>query len=202
MCSSDLVGPGGPPICAYFAEQLARQREVPEPTNHVFGVLIRARVDGRPLTDAEIVTQLHFMVMAGVHTTRGLLTHVVERLVRSPALFRKLRDQPGLVPTFVEESLRHDSPVQRTTRRCTHDTEIGGVPLRAGTGRWPRLPGRGGYSKPGTSDKAVARSSSTSTAATASLRASVAPGHTCAPSPNPRWSRGSGRSSRKLSGSS
>lgn len=126
------VEPGGPPIFAFFAEELARQKALPEPTNRVFQVLLDAEVDGAPLTDTEIVTQLHFMVMAGVHTTRGLLTHVVQRLLHEPALFERLRSEPDLIPVYVEESLRHDAPVQRTTRRVRRDTEVHGVAMLPG----------------------------------------------------------------------
>ena len=111
------VEAGGPPIFAFFADELAKQRALPEPDNRVFRVLLEAELDGEPLTDTEIVTQLHFMVMAGVHTTRGMLTHVVQRLLHEPELFERLRTEPDLIPIYVEESLRHDAPVQRTTRR-------------------------------------------------------------------------------------
>ncbi|TML16493.1 MAG: cytochrome P450 [Actinobacteria bacterium] len=94
--------------------------------------LSEALIDGSPLTDQQIVTQLHFMVQAGVHTTRGLLTHLVERLLLDREIFERLRGERDLVPNFIEESLRHDSPVQRTSRRCTHAVELGGVALAPG----------------------------------------------------------------------
>jgi cytochrome P450 len=126
------VGEGGPPIARYFRDRLSAERRLAEPANHVFEVFMHAEVDGVALTDIEIVTQLHFMIMAGVHTTRGLLTHVVQRLLHSPDLYRRLGEDRSLVPIFVEESLRHDAPVQRTTRRCTRETEIGGVAMHPG----------------------------------------------------------------------
>ena len=130
-CSPD-VGTGNHGLQNLFAEQLARRRALPEMPNDVFRTLSEARIDGQPLTDEQIVTQLHFMVQAGVHTTRGLLTHVVERLLLDRSVFEQLRANRELVANFIEESLRHDSPVQRTSRRCTHDVEVGGVPLAAG----------------------------------------------------------------------
>jgi cytochrome P450 len=126
------VGEEGPPIQAWFRERLAEQQALPEPTNHVFKTLMQAEVEGRPLTEREIVTQLHFMIQAGVHTTRGFLTHAVQRLLMEPDLFARLQADRSLVPVFCEESLRHDAPVQRTTRRCMRDVEFHGVQLRAG----------------------------------------------------------------------
>jgi cytochrome P450 len=98
----------------------------------VMGRLIAASVEDEPLTDEEIITQLHFMVMAGVHTTRGLLTHLVNRLVQDPALYRQLREDRSLVPRCIEESLRRDSPVQANGRRCTRDVVFAGTQMRQG----------------------------------------------------------------------
>lgn len=126
------VPPEGPASHVFFEARIAEQRALPRPSSRLFEVLLTAEVEGRPLTDREIVTQLHFMIQAGVHTTRALLTHLVNRLVQEPDRFDALAADPELIPRFVEESLRHDSPVQRTTRRCAHDTGVGGVAVAAG----------------------------------------------------------------------
>jgi cytochrome P450 len=130
-CSPD-VGEGNHPLQNLFRAQLAARRAEPEMPNDVFRTLAETVIEGVPLTDQEIVTQLHFMVQAGVHTTRGAITHLVERLLVEPALFAQLQADRTLVANYVEESLRHDAPVQRTSRRCTHATEIGGVSLAEG----------------------------------------------------------------------
>lgn len=126
------VPPGGPASHAFFEARIAEQRALPTPSSHLFEVLLTSEVEGRPLTDREAVTQLHFMIQAGVHTTRSLLTHLVNRLVQSPDLFTALAADDDLVPRYVEESLRRDSPVQRTTRRCAHATTIGGQTVEEG----------------------------------------------------------------------
>lgn len=126
------VPPAGPASHVYFRARIAEQRSLPEPSNHVFQVLLGAEIDGRPLSDGELSTQLHFMVQAGVHTTRSFLVHLMNRLVQDPALFVRLDADRELIPAYLEESLRHDSPVQRTTRIATRDVEIGGVLIRKG----------------------------------------------------------------------
>jgi cytochrome P450 len=123
------VPPEGPPSHPFFAACIAEQRSLPQPSSHLFKVLLDAEIDGRPLTDQEIITQLHFMIQAGVHTTRSLLAHLMNRLVQDSELFERLVAQPDLVEALVEESLRHDAPVQRTTRRCTRDVVIDGIPV-------------------------------------------------------------------------
>jgi cytochrome P450 len=122
----------GPSSHVYFAARLAEQRALPEPASHVFKVLLQAEIEGEPLTDREITTQLHFMIQAGVHTTRSLLTHLVNRLLHDRELFQQLAANRSLVSNFVEESLRHDAPVQRTTRRCMSEVEYAGVQMCPG----------------------------------------------------------------------
>ena len=126
------VPPDGPPTHPFFEARIAEQRALDEPSSHLFRVLLGAEIEGRPLTDREVVTQLHFMIQAGVHTTRGFLVHLMNRLVQDPAMFLALQADPELVPRYLEESLRHDAPVQRTTRLCTRDTEMDGVAIHEG----------------------------------------------------------------------
>jgi cytochrome P450 len=54
-------------------------------------------------------------------------------LLRHPEEWRRLRDDPALLPGAIEELLRYDGPVQRTGRMAACDAEIGGVPIPAGT---------------------------------------------------------------------
>jgi cytochrome P450 len=131
------VGPQGPATHPFFLALLADQRALPEPSIRLVRVFLEAEIDGQPLTDREIVTQLHFMLQAGVHTTRGFLTHLMNRLVQDPEILPALRADAGLIPQYLEESLRHDAPVQRTTRLCTRDTTIDDVAIR--TGEWVEM---------------------------------------------------------------
>jgi cytochrome P450 len=124
--------PEGPPSHTFFAARIAEQRALPEPSSHIFKVLLGSEVEGRLLTDREVTTQLHFMIQAGVHTTRSLLDHLMNRLVQDPQLFASLASDRDAVPLVIEESLRHDSPVQRTTRRCTRDIGVGAETFHAG----------------------------------------------------------------------
>lgn len=131
--SSPGVDPKGPPIQQYFAEHLKRRRaEGTDGPRDVYQILMSAEIDGQPLSDREIVTQLQFMVMAGVHTTRSYLCHLMLRLLMYPELMRTLDEDRPKIPNYIEESLRHDSPVQGTSRRCTRDVELGGVSIRKG----------------------------------------------------------------------
>jgi cytochrome P450 len=53
-------------------------------------------------------------------------------MLQERSLFEQLDADRSLIPNFIEESLRHDAPVQRTTRRCTRDLEFAGVAMCPG----------------------------------------------------------------------
>lgn len=132
--SSPGVAPDRPAVQEFFQTLLDEQRALPEPTNHVAALFLGEEIDGEKIPDQQIVTQLHFMIQAGVHTTRGLLVHVLQRLLEDRSLFEQMRDDQERIAVLVEEVLRHDAPVQRVTRRCAHATTIGGVEMN--TGEW------------------------------------------------------------------
>ena len=65
-------------------------------------------------------------------TPNAFLCHLVHRLLIDPALFARLDSDRALIPNYLEESLRHDSPVQGTARRAMRDTRLGDVEIRKG----------------------------------------------------------------------
>jgi cytochrome P450 len=73
-----------------------------------------------------------FLVVAGNETTRNLIGNMLATLAADPELYARVRADRSLVPAIVEESLRHDSPVQVLARACTADVAVAGCPLRQG----------------------------------------------------------------------
>lgn len=134
MCrpASPAFAPEGPPIHLYLRDWVAEERTRATKSSHTVKVFLEAEVEGRPLTDVEIAHQLQTMVLGGVHTTRGLLAHCVQRLVVMPGLFERLDGDRTLVKAFVEESLRHDSPAHRVTRRCLKEATVGETRMSPG----------------------------------------------------------------------
>ena len=120
------------PINGYIQELLRGRRAMENPPADVVTHLMTAQVDGAPLSDVEIRTQLHFIVLAGVGTTRVLLGNLLFRLMMNAELYEGVRADRGLVPRLVEESLRHDAPVQTTPRRCLRPTVLDGVKVDEG----------------------------------------------------------------------
>lgn len=85
--------------------------------------------DGTTLSKTELIANLVLLLVAGFETTTNLLGNGLAVLLERPELAAALRANPALAPSFVEEVLRWDSPVQLTSRWCREAVEIAGVRL-------------------------------------------------------------------------
>jgi cytochrome P450 len=85
-----------------------------------------------PLAMGEMVRIVTATIVAGNETTRSLIASTIYRLGRDPALERRVRDRPELVPALIEEMLRAEPPGIMIFRVATRGTELGGVPISAG----------------------------------------------------------------------
>jgi cytochrome P450 len=114
----------------YFRDIIARRRA--EPRDDLISALIKAQEQGDHLTDQELLANCVLLLNAGHETTTNLIGNGTYALLRHPDQLKRLRDDPSLLPTAVEELLRYDSPVQFTNRILTADMQLGGKTLRAG----------------------------------------------------------------------
>jgi cytochrome P450 len=121
-----------PDFAAYLDTMIAERRASVDPPDDFVTRLIETRVDGECLTDLEMRTQLAFLLMSGNETTRHLIANMLETVCSDAALFARLHAERDLVPTVVEESLRHDSPIHVLLRDCLKDTTVDGVEIPAG----------------------------------------------------------------------
>ena len=121
-----------PDFAAYLDAMIAERKASADPPGDFVTRLINTSVDGECLTDLEMRTQLAFLLMSGNETTRHLIANMLETVCNDAALFARLRDERELVPTAVEESLRHDSPIHVLMRDCLVETTIDGVDIPAG----------------------------------------------------------------------
>jgi cytochrome P450 len=118
----------------YLDGLIADRRAHPlDPEADVLTRLIQGEVDGERLTHAELVQNCIFLLNAGHETTSNLIGNGLDAMLSHPAEFRRLREDPSLLNTAVEEMLRFESPLQFNNRCMTADCEIGGLPVEAGT---------------------------------------------------------------------
>ena len=103
-----------------------------ERRDDLVSLLLDAEVDGESLTDARLMLFLILLTAAGNETTRTAFSHAVVELASRPDQWERLRDDPGLVPTAVEEILRFSSPVLYFRRNATEDLDIAGQHIGAG----------------------------------------------------------------------
>jgi cytochrome P450 len=107
-----------------------------EPTDDLISTLVHAHEgedDAEPLTVAELQNLMHQLVTGGFETTTSALNHGMWLLTRYPDVQDRIRRDPTLVPAFIEEVLRFESPVQGLARRATRDVEIDGVVIPEGS---------------------------------------------------------------------
>ncbi|MBA2326134.1 MAG: cytochrome P450 [Actinobacteria bacterium] len=126
---SDGVATAFGDYCAHAAV-LAESRRA-APTDDVMSVWTGAEADG-VLTLEEVLSEGLLLVDGGAETTRTVITGAVLALIEHPDQYRRLIDDPGLLPVAVEEFIRWVTPILNMRRTATRDTEVAGAPVRAG----------------------------------------------------------------------
>ncbi|MFI6561254.1 cytochrome P450 [Streptomyces sp. NPDC050534] len=115
-----------------YGRELARQRRGGEGTDLVSKLVNTMPRDGVPLSAQDFDNYFLLLVVAGNETTRHTITHSMLALLQHPEQLARLKDDPSLIPTAVEEFLRWASPVYHFRRTATRDAELGGKQVREG----------------------------------------------------------------------
>jgi cytochrome P450 len=103
------------------------------PADDLVTALVAARDDRDQLTEDELTSMIHLLLVAGHWTTANLLGNGVHQLLTHPKTWQSLRSAPDQVPAAVEELLRINGPLQTTTPRDALETfEFGGVTVEKG----------------------------------------------------------------------
>jgi cytochrome P450 len=117
-------------MTAYF--HAAVQRESEDPTEGLINALASAEVDGDRLSEEEVVANVIVTMVGGQETTTNLIGNGLLALLRRPEELERLRTQPDLMPSAVEELLRYESPSQHTARLAPADAVLGGHEIPVG----------------------------------------------------------------------
>jgi len=114
----------------YFNAVIRERRA--RPGDDMVSRLLEPSASGERLSDPEVLAFCRALLVAGNETTTGLISNLLRALADRPGDWQRVREQPSLVETAVEESLRFDSPNQGLFRHTTRDVTLRGVPIPAG----------------------------------------------------------------------
>jgi cytochrome P450 len=119
-----------PEIFARCATMIAERRE--NPTDDLTSVLVHAEIDGQKLEEHEIVMGFFLLVAAGNDSTKATYCSGMQALMEHPEERQALLEDPSLIPSAVEESLRMFPAFAHFRRTAMCDTELAGQPIREG----------------------------------------------------------------------
>lgn len=117
-------------IVAYFEGIIERRRERPE--DDLLSALLAAEEEGERLSHDELLGTLMLLLVAGNETTRSLIGNGMLALLKHPDQLQRLREDPQLLETAIDELLRYDSPVQLIVRVALEEMEFRGRRFDAG----------------------------------------------------------------------
>jgi cytochrome P450 len=121
---------------AYGTELIEHKRR--HPADDMLSVVARAKLDGDEpnlgeysLSDAELYLFFSLLFTAGAETTRNAIAGGLLALAQHPEQYQRLRAEPGMLPTAVEEIVRWTTPSPAKRRTATRDTVLGGAQIAA-----------------------------------------------------------------------
>jgi cytochrome P450 len=118
-------------MIAYLREHLSRHRAAGT-RDDLLGALIAAQDDDGTITEEELLGNLVLLFIAGHETTTNLIGNGMLTLLRHPGELARLRAQPSLLPTAVDEALRFEGSVTMVSRLTVEPYAVGDVVIPAG----------------------------------------------------------------------
>ena len=115
-----------------YLNDLATDRRA-DPTDDLTSYLLHTSEDGDSLSHEEFLAMVFLLLVAGHETTVNLIGNGIVELSSHPDEYGRLLDDPGLIPSAVEEILRFHGPVETATLRWAYEPQvIGETELAAG----------------------------------------------------------------------
>jgi cytochrome P450 len=109
-----------------------RRRQPGDPESDVLTRLIQGEKNGERLSALELYHNCIFLLNAGHETTTNLIGNGLWLLLNYDSEMERLRNEPALLATAIEEMLRYDGPIQLNNRRLTAPITLGGTTLPEG----------------------------------------------------------------------
>ncbi len=121
-------------MLVFLADFVERRRHhLSDDDDDILARLIRWEADGCRLSQTELYHQCIFLLNAGHETTSNLIGNGIHLLLTHPQELARLRAEPTLIDSAVEEILRYESSNQLGNRTAREDTTIRGVAIPAGS---------------------------------------------------------------------
>ena len=114
----------------YFMTLTQERRK--NPKDDLASLLSNGTIDGEPLGEVETFGYYAITATAGHDTTSASTSSGMIALCEKPDLLKRLQDDPSLIPGFVEETIRWESPVKHFMRSATRDVQIRGIDIKKG----------------------------------------------------------------------
>jgi cytochrome P450 len=115
-------------MTAYFRSALAEFKI--HPREGLVHSLMTAEIQGDRFTEEEVIANTIITMVGGQETTTNLIGNGLLTLLGHPEHMQRLRSDPALMPSAIEELLRYESPSQHTARLAPEDSELGGKKIR------------------------------------------------------------------------
>ncbi|GAB2831880.1 cytochrome P450 [Actinocorallia aurea] len=115
-----------------WIRDFTRARKAAPPLGDVVDAVVHAEVDGRPITEEEVIGTVQLLILGGLETTAGALGLMVDRFCADPSIPALLRERPELIPVASLELLRLDPSFVAVGRTAMRDADLGGCPVKAG----------------------------------------------------------------------
>jgi cholest-4-en-3-one 26-monooxygenase len=126
---ADSVAEAFGDYCEHTAALIAARQAAP--ADDVVSLWTQAEADG-VLTPDQVLSEGLLLIDGGAETTRTVITGAVLALIEHPDQYRRVLDDPSLLPLAVEEFIRWVTPILNMRRTATRDTEVAGTPVQKG----------------------------------------------------------------------
>ncbi|WP_139488511.1 cytochrome P450 [Brevibacillus dissolubilis] len=116
----------------YLTQMIATRRQ--DPQDDVLSELTQAEIDGKRLTDIELLAFCNLLLAAGSESTTNLVGNAMRCFLDLPQIQEQVGNDLSLIPTALEESLRYRPTVPLLNRVASQDVEFKGHQIKEGQG--------------------------------------------------------------------
>ncbi|GAA2734209.1 cytochrome P450 [Actinocorallia aurantiaca] len=115
-----------------WISDFTRRRRGEPSRGDVVDAVVNAEIDGRPITEEEVIGTVQLLILGGLETTAGALGLMFDRFCAQPEIPALLRARPELIPAASLELLRLEPSFVAVGRTAMRDTELGGRRIKEG----------------------------------------------------------------------